>query len=89
VSVLSRVGIRRIGDQPAYPRPYDLLIVDEAHNVAPSGRGKYAIDSQRTAAIRTLAPFFEHKLFEGELTDGVWSGHELSIPNRQGDRDCL
>jgi hypothetical protein len=51
------------GDQPAYPRPYDLLIVDEAHNVAPSGRGKYATDSQRTSAIRTLAPFFEHKLF--------------------------
>src|SRR5437660_4570950 len=43
------------GDQPAFPRPYDLLIVDEAHNVAPSGRGKYATDSQRTSAIRTLA----------------------------------
>ncbi len=51
------------GDQPAYPRPYDLMIVDEAHNVAPSGRGKYATDSQRTGAIRTLAPYFEHKLF--------------------------
>src|SRR4029077_6987605 len=36
------------GDQSTYPRPCDLLIVDEAHNVAPSGRGKYAIDSQRT-----------------------------------------
>ena len=46
-----------------YPRDYDLLIVDEAHNVAPSGRGKYATDSQRTAAIRTIAPHFEHKLF--------------------------
>ncbi len=51
------------GDQPAYPRPYDLLILDEAHNVAPSGRGKYATDSLRTATIRTLAPSFEHKLF--------------------------
>lgn len=51
------------GDQPAYPRPYDLLILDEAHNVAPSGRGKYATDSLRTATIRTLAPWFEHKLF--------------------------
>src|SRR5688572_15449953 len=51
------------GDQPAFPRPYDLLIVDEAHNVAPSGRGRYATDSQRTAAIRRLAPHFEHKLF--------------------------
>ena len=50
------------GDEAAYPRPYDLMIVDECHNVAPSGRGKYAIDSQRTQAIRGLAPFFEHKL---------------------------
>jgi superfamily II DNA or RNA helicase len=51
------------GDQPTYPRAYDLLIVDEAHNVAPSGRGKYATDSMRTLAIRTMAPHFEHKLF--------------------------
>jgi superfamily II DNA or RNA helicase len=51
------------GDQPTYPRAYDLMIVDEAHNVAPSGRGKYATDSMRTDAIRTLAPHFEHKLF--------------------------
>lgn len=46
-----------------YPRTYDLLIVDEAHNVAPSGVGRYAKDSLRTEAIRTLAPHFEHKLF--------------------------
>ena len=51
------------GDEAAYPRPYDLMIVDECHNVAPSGRGKYAIDSQRTQAIRGLSPYFEHKLF--------------------------
>ena len=51
------------GDQPNYPRRYDLMIVDEAHNVAPSGRGKYATDSMRTLAVRTLVPHFEHKLF--------------------------
>ena len=51
------------GDQPTYPRAYDLMIVDEAHNVAPSGRGKYATDSMRTLAIRLLVPHFEHKLF--------------------------
>lgn len=51
------------GHQPTYPRRYDLLIVDEAHNVAPSGRGKYATDSMRTQAVRMLAPHFEHKLF--------------------------
>ncbi|OJV90352.1 MAG: helicase [Chloroflexi bacterium 54-19] len=49
--------------EPAYPRRFDLLIVDEAHNIAPSGRGKYATDSQRTQALRRLAPHFEHKLF--------------------------
>ena len=46
-----------------YPRKFDLLIVDEAHNIAPSGGGNYAVDSQRTAAIRLLVPHFEHKLF--------------------------
>ncbi len=46
-----------------YPRRFDMLLVDEAHNVAPSGRGRYATDSLRTAAIRTLTPHFEHKLF--------------------------
>jgi hypothetical protein len=51
------------GNQPTYPRSYDLIIVDEAHNVAPSGRGKYATDSMRTLAIRSIAPHFEHKLF--------------------------
>ncbi len=46
-----------------YPRRFDLLIVDEAHNVAPSGGGNYAIDSMRTNAIRLIEPHFEHKLF--------------------------
>ena len=32
--------------EPTYPRKFDLLIVDEAHNVAPSGKGQYATDSQ-------------------------------------------
>lgn len=46
-----------------YPRRFDLLIVDEAHAIAPAGRGKYATDSLRTKAIRLLAPHFEHRLF--------------------------
>ncbi len=50
------------GESP-YPRKFDLLILDEAHNVAPSGRGKYATDSLRTLALRRLTPHFEHKLF--------------------------
>ena len=50
-------------DESIYPRRFDLLIVDEAHNCAPAGRGKYATDSLRTQALRVLAPHFEHKLF--------------------------
>ncbi len=49
--------------EPAFPRRFDLLIVDEAHNAAPAGTGRYATDSDRTRAVRTLAPHFEHKLF--------------------------
>src|SRR3954463_1826032 len=37
--------------EPVYPRRYDLLIVDEAHNCAPSGAGQYAADSLRTQAL--------------------------------------
>ena len=48
---------------PRYPRTVDLLVVDEAHNVAPAGSGKYAVDSLRTKAIRELAPHCEHRLF--------------------------
>ncbi|WP_326599212.1 DISARM system SNF2-like helicase DrmD [Streptomyces sp. NBC_01803] len=48
---------------PQYPRTFDLLVVDEVHTCAPSGTGKYAVDSQRTAAIKILAPHAEHRLF--------------------------
>ena len=46
-----------------YPRRFDILVVDEAHNVAPSMASKYAIESQRTRLVRTIAPHFEHRLF--------------------------
>lgn len=49
--------------QPTYPRKWDLLILDEAHNVAPSGSGRYATDSQRTRALREIVPHVEHKMF--------------------------
>src|SRR4051795_10438351 len=49
---------------PRIPRRYDVLIVDEVHNCAPAGAGgRYARDTLRTAAIRTLAPHCEHRLF--------------------------
>lgn len=62
--------------EPIYPRKYDLLIVDEAHNCAPSGVGRYATDSLRTQALRELAPHFEHKLF---LTATPHNGYRESF----------
>jgi SNF2 family DNA or RNA helicase len=61
---------------PGYPRKFDLLIVDEAHEVAPSGKGKYATDSLRTKAIRAIAPHFEHRLF---LTATPHNGYKESF----------
>jgi len=48
---------------PKYPRTFDMLVVDEVHTCAPSTRGKYAVDSLRTQAIRALAPHCENRLF--------------------------
>ena len=60
-------GLRLIKDalppHVTYPRKFDILVVDEAHNVAPSAASRYAMPSQRTRLIRTLAPHFEHRLF--------------------------
>lgn len=49
---------------------FDVSIIDEAHHVAPSApsRGgtalnRYAVDSQRTVAVRELARRCEHRLF--------------------------
>jgi len=63
-------------DKTTYPRRFDILAVDEAHNVAPSGSGRYAIDSLRTRAIRTVAPHFEHRLF---LTATPHNGYQESF----------
>jgi superfamily II DNA or RNA helicase len=49
--------------QRTFPRKFDILIVDEVHNVAPSSVGNYAVESQRTRLIRRLVPHFEHRLF--------------------------
>lgn len=46
-----------------YPRKFDILVVDEAHNVAPAGSIHYALESQRTRFIRTISPHFQHRLF--------------------------
>lgn len=74
-------------DPNTYPRAFDLLIIDEAHRVAPSAVGRYARDSLRTQAIRRLAPYFEHRVF---LTATPHNGYpesfeallEMLDPNR-------
>ena len=47
----------------SYPRKFDMLVVDEAHNVAPAASAQYAIESQRTRLIRAISPHFQHHLF--------------------------
>jgi len=60
-------GFRFIKDvlpsQITYPRKFDILVIDEAHNIAPSSVSLYALESQRTRLIRLLAPHFSHRLF--------------------------
>ncbi len=46
-----------------YPRKFDILVVDEAHNVAPAMATHYTLKSQRTSLIRRISPHFEHRLF--------------------------
>ena len=49
--------------------PWDLLIVDEAHNLMPSNFGE---DSDLAKMLRILTPYFEHRLF---LTATPHNGH--------------
>lgn len=60
-------GLRLLKDilppHVTYPRKFDILVVDEAHNVAPAAAIRYAMPSWRTRLVRTLAPHFEHRLF--------------------------
>jgi hypothetical protein len=53
--------------------PWDVLIVDEAHNFAPSSLGS---ESRRTRMLREINPFFEHRLF---LTATPHNGYTWSF----------
>lgn len=61
---------------------FDILVVDEAHHVAPSspstvaGARGYAVDTQRTVAVRQLAEKCEHRLF---LSATPHNGHPESF----------
>ncbi|HDR8993760.1 TPA: DEAD/DEAH box helicase [Burkholderia vietnamiensis] len=60
-------GLRAMRDviptHAGYPRKFDLLVVDEAHNVAPAAGVHYALESQRTRFIRVIGAHFQHRLF--------------------------
>ncbi|WP_415854888.1 DISARM system SNF2-like helicase DrmD [Sinomonas sp. G460-2] len=61
---------------------FDILVVDEAHHVAPSspstvtGVRGYAIDTRRTVAVRQLADKCEHRMF---LSATPHNGHPESF----------
>ncbi len=53
---------------------WDLLIVDEAHNLAPAA--SVSADSDVAQMLRSLAPWFEHRIF---LTATPHNGHTFSF----------
>jgi hypothetical protein len=53
-----------------------LLVLDEAHTVAPSAPSQYAVDSELTHLARRLAPPFENRLF---LSATPHNGHSNSF----------
>jgi hypothetical protein len=56
--------------------PGSMLILDEAHNAAPSSGVKYGIDSGFTRAVRGISGRFEHRLF---LSATPHNGHSNSF----------
>lgn len=65
--VKSGEGLRAMRDvlpaHTSYPRKFDMLVIDEAHNIAPAAGANYALESQRTRFIRSISPHFQHRLF--------------------------
>ena len=67
---------RRRREESPSNRPWDLLILDEAHNAAPSGKKQYIRDSERTSLLRAISEQFEHKMF---LTATPHNGYRESF----------
>ena len=78
--IKSGEGLRLLKDilppQITYPRMFDILVIDEAHNVAPAAAAAYSIPSLRTQIIQRLAPHFTHHLF---LTATPHNGYKESF----------
>lgn len=62
---------RAPGESPSLP--WDLLIVDEAHNLAPAPFGE---ESDLSKLLGVISPLFEHKIF---LTATPHNGHTRSF----------
>jgi len=67
------VGSKRLIPQDSSMLPWDLLIVDEAHNFTPS---KFSDDSKRCSMLREVVPYFEHRMF---LTATPHNGYTISF----------
>ena len=57
-------------------RHKSMLVLDEAHIVAPASASRYAVDTETTRSIRSLADHFEHRLF---LSATPHNGHSNSF----------
>ncbi len=57
-----KVASENIQPEGSASLPWDLIIVDEAHNFMPSAHGP-SQDSQRSKMLREIAKIFEHRLF--------------------------
>jgi len=68
-----RSGASRLQPKGSASLPFDLLIVDEAHNLSPSTFGD---DSLRCQMLRSITKCFEHRLF---LTATPHNGYTLSF----------
>jgi ERCC4-related helicase len=53
--------------------PWQMLVVDEVHNLAPS---RFGDNSQRCQMLRAITPWFEHRLF---LSATPHNGHTLAF----------
>jgi len=70
------LNLFREGGQGTQRKTKSLLVLDEAHTVAPASASKYAVDSSLTHLARELAPLFENRLF---LSATPHNGHSNSF----------
>ena len=70
------LNLFRESDRRTQRKAKSLLVLDEAHTVAPASASKYAVDSSLTHLARELAPLFENRLF---LSATPHNGHSNSF----------